>query len=108
MKIDLVHASYDNCTIKLTKYISGDPALLIMKDGMPLMRASVIIEDIALEDNYILIKNWSENTGILQFLTANNIVEDTGDTIATGFCEANVCKLLVTEESLKEINKGNK
>lgn len=44
---------------------------------------------------YILVKDWSENEGMLAALIAAKVVEDTGDRITTGFCEAALCHLLI-------------
>ena len=61
----------------------------------PIMVATVNIPEYDLPDNHVLIKNWSENTGIFESFIRSGIVEDTGIKVPTGHVEANKCKLLI-------------
>lgn len=66
--------------------------LYIAETGEPMATATVNIPDCPLEDGEILIKNWSENAGILEALASAGYIEDTGKTYPTGWTEANICK----------------
>jgi len=44
--------------------------------------------------DYVLIKDWSENEGMLSALAAAGLINDTGERIPTGMCEAALCELL--------------
>ncbi len=84
------------CNVNVTTYQDGNPAILLVDstDGSPVATASVNVPDSLLDDDMLFIKDWSENSGILQVLVEAGIVEDTGRTFPTGFCEANLCRLL--------------
>jgi hypothetical protein len=51
--------------------------------------------------NEVLVKDYSENEGMLEFLTENNIVMYTGRTVVSGFVELHIC-LLNPEEFWKQ------
>ena len=61
----------------------------------PLMTVNVLLPDEPLEDGEILVKDYSENEGLLACLVKEGVVEDTGRRIPSGFVELPVCKLLV-------------
>ncbi len=65
-------------------------------DGCPVARATVNVPEFPLEEGHVLIKNYSENAGILPWLIENNIVEDTGKCVPVGYEKVHVCKLLRT------------
>jgi sulfate adenylyltransferase subunit 1 (EFTu-like GTPase family) len=44
-------------------------------------------------NNEVLVKDYSENEGMLKFLIENNIVTWTGRTVASGFIELYICTL---------------
>jgi hypothetical protein len=46
------------------------------------------------KDEYICIKNWSENEGVLQCMIDNGFVEYAGNDIPINWVKANVCKML--------------
>lgn len=88
-------------------YSNGRVALLIMNvdNGQRVMTATTNIPDFrfqGLDDGtHVLIKDWSENEGILDSLIENEIVEYTGGLVATGFSEAKLCKLLESKKQPK-------
>lgn len=51
--------------------------------------------DITLPQGFALIKDYSENKGVLKALVEAGVVEDTSETYPVGFCEANLVKLLI-------------
>lgn len=63
--------------------------------GEPLFTATVNIPEAILGKDEVLIKNWSENEGVLATLVNAGVVEGTGKKVPTGFVKANVCRLLV-------------
>lgn len=56
----------------------------------PVAVATVNIPDEKLEDGQVIIKNWSQNEGILEWLQKNFIVGDSVRTVATGWVKADV------------------
>lgn len=96
MTFNLLHGTYKNCKLSFQNYFNGNIALLVVADnGEVICKASVNLVDYSIPKNHILIKNWSENEGILSELIHHGIVEDTGKIFPAGFCESHLCKLLV-------------
>ena len=67
--------------------------LIDTEDGIPYANATVNLPDVLLEENEVLIKDYSENEGILDFLLTNNIVKLTGKGVQSGFAWIPVCIL---------------
>lgn len=89
---------YD-CKIQVTKYHDGNTRLQLVSDiGMPVATATVIAP-VHLEDNQVIIKNYSENEGILEALEEANIVKSTGQTVPIGRTVGHICNLLLSKES---------
>lgn len=86
-------------TVYLEKasYANQRTALLLMsaEDGSQVACATVNLPEHDLQPGEIIVKTWSENEPMLDFLIRNNIVSDTGREIQNGFVKARVCKLLV-------------
>lgn len=89
----------EKVTLGWDRYLNGRPCLQLLSvepiRGELFATASTNIPEAHLEEGEILIKDWSENTGILAELVRHKIVEDTGRRVRTGHVEAAVCRLLV-------------
>lgn len=68
---------------------------LLEKDGMPYAVATVNVPDVELEADEVIIKNYSENEGILEMLEKEGIVKQTGKSVRTGWVTVPICKLLI-------------
>lgn len=77
-------------------YKNGQPALQLwdVEEDEPVAMASVALDEARLGADEILIKNWSENEGVLEALEKAGVVKATGRTVSTGFVEATVCQIL--------------
>ena len=62
--------------------------------GEPISTATVNV-DVKLQKGFILIKNYSENEGVLEALIKEGIVKDTTKTYPVGYCHANLVELLI-------------
>ena len=72
---------------------SGREAVMLeTKIGQPFAVLSVNIPSIPIEDREILIKTWSENAEIAQFMKGTNYFVDTGKRFQTGFVEGEIWK----------------
>lgn len=95
------------CDIVFGKYGNGRTAIELIGaegsewEGEPVAIASVNIWQAPLKDNEILIKNWSENEGILEVLQRAKIIGPVITTVPTGFVYAHQCELLVNPEDYK-------
>ena len=86
-----------DCRVNLTKYIGGSRTAILLVDavdGSPIATATVNFPEVALAADEVLIKDWSENNGILDALIAEGVVKDTGRRVPMGFVQAVVAKLL--------------
>ena len=91
---------YRNCTFKWGRYGNGNVALMIESDEEgPIARCTVNpSEYIAFP--YIVVKDWSENQGMTEFLVSQGIVcGETKAEIETGFVTAKV--MMLTEKGQK-------
>lgn len=76
------------------KYSNGNTALSVIDDdGLPIAKLTTNIEDINLKDGEVIIKNYSENEGVLQDLIDMGIVNEPHLIIPSRFVEFNICKL---------------
>ena len=88
----------EECTIEFQKYAEGGIAMQLWCEDGPMGKATVCVPGFPLESNQVLIKDWSENEGMLKALVDAGIVRDTGMVAPAGYAEANVCELLVKPE----------
>lgn len=80
--------------VNMLKYGNGRPAIeLVTQDGEPFCVATVNIPCVALEKDEVIIKNYSENVGVLPALIEAGVIENTGKTAQTGFVTCAICKL---------------
>ena len=99
MNIDAKLKFYNGpATVEFTKYRDGNRVaiLLIHPDGERLCTATVNIPEATLREGEVIIKDYSENVGVFDTLVANGIIADAGRSVACGYVEARVAKLLVT------------
>jgi hypothetical protein len=82
-------------SIKLDKYANGRTRinLLDAADNEPYAVATTNLPDVLLLDNEVLVKDYSENEGMTEFLTTNNIVVPTNNWVSSGFVDLQVCTL---------------
>ena len=64
------------------------------EDEQPFMTASVNIPTYPLEEGEVIIKNYSENEGILDALIEAGVVAPPHAVAYSGYVEADVCRLL--------------
>ncbi|MDI6789932.1 MAG: hypothetical protein QME44_04485 [Thermodesulfobacteriota bacterium] len=59
----------------------------------PEAKATVNVPEAELSEDEIIIKDWSENEGMLEFFLDNGLAIDTGRTVGTGQVIASVVKI---------------
>jgi len=89
--------------VNVRSYNNGRPALELLEEDMtygltPYAVATVNLPDVLLQPNEILIKDYAENEGILQFLIDNNIVVPTKNGVQSGYVWVPVC--ILNDESV--------
>ena len=79
-----------NCYIVMEQYSDGEGLSLRLVDPHDMSsvaRATINVPGIVLEPNEILIKDYSENMGMLQALVSAGLVTDTGQVAHSEFAE---------------------
>jgi formylmethanofuran dehydrogenase subunit D len=82
--------------IIFSKYNNDRVAIVLVDaiDGEQIAVGTVNIPEAPIANDEVIIKDYSENEGMLQFLIDNKIVENTGNYIDSGFVSCPVCKIL--------------
>lgn len=99
MKTFSISAPWDErstvVSIKLDKYANGRTRICLLDsiDNEPYAVATTNLPDVLLLDNEVIVKDYSENEGMLEFLTTNNIVIATDRWVTSGFVDVQVCTL---------------
>lgn len=94
MKITLMGTEYGPVRIERHAYKDGSPALQVWDEDGPLATATVYLLGQPASDGCVWIKDWSENEGMLDSLTALGVIEPTGRTTQAGFATAHEARLL--------------
>ena len=68
--------------------------LLDVDDGCPVMVATVNLPAVSLGESEVIIKNYSENEGVLEFLQENEIVGPVKREVQTGWVTCPIVDLL--------------
>jgi len=97
-KEELVTVEFEGwtCFVKLGQYENGRTSISLMDidDGCPVARATSNIPHAELEENETLIKDYSENEGMLNSLIETGLVKYTGKNIKSGWIELPVVTIL--------------
>jgi hypothetical protein len=94
-----------DCELVKEEYqAGGSPALALVAwqddisqdicKGEPIATCTVNLPDVPLRPDEVIIKDYSENTGMLNTLLDAGVVEMTGKTIDTGFVTCPICVLV--------------
>jgi len=105
----------EECDILFGTYDSGRISIRLMcADGEMMACATVNCPEIVLKKNEVIIKDYSENAGILAALIESGVFVDTGKIVPVGYAEGVICRLtpeasigvLVHTEYCKKFKKG--
>lgn len=85
-----------NVRLKFAKYNNGRTAIEIIdvEDGCPVMMATVNLPEAVINDDEVIIKNYSENEGVLEFLIENGIVSKPLRTVSSGWVTCPIVRFL--------------
>ena len=87
------------CWIKWQQYSNGRIAIQLMCEEGPMAIATVNIPEVSLKDNEVIIKDYSENQGVLAALIKARVIKKTRREVPIGNWSLGfVCKLLVKPE----------
>ena len=92
----------EELTPVLNRYVNGQTAIqLLDRDGAPFMMASVA-HDVNIDNDCVIIKNYSENEGIMEALIEAGIIEKPFCEIPTGFVTLYVAELCDIDSTLDQ------
>src|SRR4051812_37940010 len=85
------------CTLDFQRYDNGRIGLVLLdaRDAEEVAVATVNVPEAHLGENQVLIKDYSENHGMLAALERAGILRATGRSVRSGFTEIHICDLLV-------------
>ena len=95
------------CEVQLNHYTNGNKAISLVdtRDGSPVATATVNLEGVELSANEVMIKDYSENKGMLRALRDSKVVENIVDVIQSGYVDIPVVTL---SKSMMERFKNEK
>lgn len=81
-------------TIREGKYTNDRLAMELVDDGGVIAVCTVNLPDQELLPDEVIIKDYSENEGMLDALVEAGVVTPTGKTVKTGFVTCPICKVV--------------
>lgn len=89
-----------NCNLQFEQYNNGRTAITLteVETGDPIAVATVNIPEVELGPDEVLIKDYSENQGILASLVRNSIVSEPLYFYNSVYVQIPICKLLIKPE----------
>lgn len=93
MSIQMKFKEY-NCSVQFGKYPNGRTSITLTDEEGPVAVATINVPEIEIPNGDVIIKNYSENEGILEALIAEKIVSPSKERINLGYVKADRCTLL--------------
>lgn len=87
-----------------TYYEPHNLYLGIITDSEPIAVCTINVPEIELDKDSILIKDWSENSGMIDFLGKMGIIKSTYHVINVNNCAGKICQLTKKGKSLFNID----
>ncbi len=86
-----------NLLVNKKKYINNRIAIQLIdtEDGCPFCMATINMSDTKINSDEVAIKDYSENSGMLDVLVNAKIVSKPIRYIQSGFIEVPICKILI-------------
>lgn len=85
------------CEVDLREYANNNRkglSLYVKESGEPYCTATMNMPEIPLNDDEVIIKNYDNNTGVLEALVGAGIIEDLQKTVPLGFVDVHICRLI--------------
>jgi hypothetical protein len=104
LKDKIVHINGYNCWLNYMKYGNGRTAIELVdqEDGGLYAMATVNVTEINVNKDEVLIKNYSENEGILDVLVKEGIVSEPIQIFDVNYIKIPLCKLLMKPKEWKD------
>ena len=97
----------EKCSLSFGQYRNGSTAISLVSatDGCPVAVATVNVEDYPLQDGQILVKDYSENAGMVSALVNANVIHPLPVAIVSSGYVKIPCHRL-TDDALEILNKA--
>jgi hypothetical protein len=84
------------CFIEMGTYSNGRKAIELInaKNGESVLVATINVPEILINENEVIIKNYTENEGVLDALIKAKVISTPVRTIQNEFISAPICKLI--------------
>ncbi|MFC1353945.1 MAG: hypothetical protein G8D89_16325 [gamma proteobacterium symbiont of Clathrolucina costata] len=84
-----------HCKALLFKYGNDRPGIELVDsaNGEPIARSTLNIPEVNIGSREVIVKDYSENAGMLSALVNSGIVVPTGATFQLGHAECHICRL---------------
>lgn len=84
------------CFIEMGTYPNGRKAIELVnaKNGEAVLVATINVPEVEINGDEVIIKNYTENEGVLDALIKSKVISNPIRTIQTGYITAPICKLL--------------
>ncbi len=94
LKFETKYGTYD-VIFEIGKYSNGRLAITFLdfNTGEDVLTATVNMPREFLEPGEVIIKDYSENEGVLDWLMSVGVITEALRTIKAGYCEVQVCKI---------------
>lgn len=86
-----------NLTCELIRYTNDNIGLNLIDNEDNCLFATATINIDKLDEGFTIIKNYSENEGILELLLENNVVSLTGKSMGNGFINCPIVKVNIDQ-----------
>ena len=95
------------CEMQLNRYTNGNKCISLVdtRDGSAVATATVNLDGVELPANEVMVKDYSENKGMLRALRDSKVVENIVDVIQSGYVDIPVVTL---SKSMMERFKNEK
>jgi hypothetical protein len=89
------------CGVQFAAYANGRTAIVLVDDetGEPIAKATMNVAEAAIPSGHTLIKDYSENQGLLEALIEGGVVEPTGALVPVGNTYVHLVRLLTPDSS---------
>ena len=92
---EVIKQKYQNGRVALQLVAIADDMGNEVYKGAPIAMATVNLPEIELKDDEVIIKDYSENEGMLEVLEKAGIVKFIGQHAKSGWVTVPICKLLI-------------
>lgn len=100
----LTYKTYEHCYIEKGYYLVGgrEHLLLVSAHEGPVLTITTNVPDVVVPEGYCIVKNYSENEGVVDWLKENNLIEDSYE---SPYNHINLCIVKFNKKELEKYIK---